>query len=258
MSLKLNTETHVIPMIDLHCHMLPAIDDGAVDLEMALRMARIAVEDGIHTVACTPHIYPGLYPNDADGIAAATQALREALQNAEIALELTTGADTHIAPDLLAKIAAGKVPTLGGSRYLLLEPPHHVEPPGFLRFLSSLRESGIVPVITHPERLSWIEVRYENFVEAVRTGSLMQVTSGSLTGRFGSRAKYWADRMLDEGLIAVLATDAHSDTRRAPLLAEARDVVAARLGDDEAVAMTLQRPAGILANASPEQLFITE
>lgn len=241
-------------MIDLHCHMLPGIDDGAPDLGTALRMARIAVADGITHAACTPHIYPGLYENDRAGIARALEEFRQALRGAGIALQLVIGADTHLAPDLLGRIKAGEIPTLNDSRYLLLEPPHHVAPPRFEETMFSLVAGGCVPVITHPERLSWIETHYPVFTRLARGGSWMQVTSGSLTGRFGRRPKYWGQRMLDEGLVHILATDAHGPDRRPPLLREGWEVVAKRLGEQEANHQVLTRPLGILEDRAPASL----
>ena len=157
-------------MIDLHCHLLPAIDDGAKSIEMALDMARLAVADGIRTTACTPHIYPGLYMNDAAGIEAARAVLQQHLRDAGIALELVTGADVHLVPGLVEDVRAGRVPTLAGSRYLLLEPSHHVPPPRFADSVFNLMVAGYVPVITHPERLLWIEDHYPLFGELVRQG----------------------------------------------------------------------------------------
>jgi len=174
-------------MLDLHCHLLPGIDDGAVDLDMALEMARMAVADGIRTVACTPHIYPGMYDNSGDGIRAAIAAFRLDLAAHDIDLQLVEGADVHLAPELLADIRKGAVPTLAGSRYLLLEPPHHVAPPRFEDAIFELMAAGIVPVITHPERLSWVEDHHEMFVRLARRGVWMQITAGALTGRFGKR-----------------------------------------------------------------------
>src|SRR5690348_6471940 len=118
-------------MFDLHCHLLPGIDDGAPDLATSLEMARIAHADGIRTIACTPHIYPGMYDNDAPGIRTAIAALQAELDAAGIGLRLVEGADVHLDTDLAGAIRGGRVPTLAGSRYLLLEPPHHVAPPGF-------------------------------------------------------------------------------------------------------------------------------
>jgi protein-tyrosine phosphatase len=155
-------------MFDLHCHLLPGIDDGATDLDMALAMARIAVDDGIRTIACTPHIYPGMYDNDAAGIRAAIAAFQRELDERGIALKLVEGADVHLDRDLLANLRAGRIPTLAGSRYLLLEPPHHVAPPRMEEAVFELMAAGIVPVITHPERLSWVESHYDTFVRPAR------------------------------------------------------------------------------------------
>ncbi len=241
-------------MIDLHCHLLPGIDDGAPDLATSLSMARIAAADGITVTACTPHIYPGLYENDAAGIFTAVEALKVSLSEAGIDLELTTGADTHLAPDLLANLRNGRIPTLAGSRYLLLEPPHHVAPPGFEQAMFQLLAEGFVPVLTHPERLSWIESHYGIFGRLVKSGAWMQVTAGSITGRFGRRPRYWAERMLDEGLVHIVATDAHGTDRRPPLLAEARDAVSLRLGEEEALRQVEHRPRCILEDRDPSFL----
>jgi protein-tyrosine phosphatase len=241
-------------VIDLHCHILPGIDDGAPTLEVSLAMARCAVADGIRVTACTPHIYPGLYENTRPGIEAARDALQRELDDAGIGLTLTTGADTHLAPDMLDGIRGGRIPTLGGSRYLLFEPPHHVAPPRLEESMFELMAAGIVPVVTHPERLSWIEDHYPVFARMAHAGAWMQVTAGSLTGRFGRRPKYWAERLVDERLVHILATDSHHIDRRPPLLAEARDVVAGRLGEAEAMHMVHTRPAGILADAAPDLL----
>ena len=241
-------------MLDLHHHLLPAIDDGATDLAMALDMARMAAADGITTVACTPHIYPGLYDNTRDGIVAAIAALQAQLDQEGIALRLVEGADVHLDLGLLEGIRGGRIPTLAGSRYLLLEPPHHVAPPNFEGVVFELMAAGIIPVITHPERLAWVEDHYDLFVRLARRGAWMQVTAGALTGRFGRRVKYWGERFVDEGHCMLLATDAHHPQRRPPLLAEAREAVAARLGAAEAGHMVQTRPAGIVSDLPPQAL----
>ena len=241
-------------MYDLHCHLLPGIDDGSPDIDTSLAMARMAVADGISVVACTPHIYPGLYENDAPGIRKAIVSLREALKAEGIALTLHEGADVHLAPGLAESIRADKVPTLAGSRYLLLEPPHHVAPPRFEESVFHLMTAGYVPVITHPERLSWVEDHYPVFVRLANRGAWMQITAGALTGRFGKRTHYWAERFISEGHAMILATDAHDPRRRPPLLAEARDAAAGLVGKIEAEHMVLTRPEGIVANVAPGNL----
>jgi len=114
--------------------------------------------------------------------------------------------------------------------------------------------AGYWPILTHPERLTWIEDHYGAIVRMAGRGVLMQITGGSVEGRFGKRPAYWAERMLDEGLVHILATDAHNLRNRKPMLSPARDLVAMRLGEDEAVAMVTTRPAAIIANAPPEPI----
>jgi len=241
-------------MIDLHCHLLPGIDDGAPDLDASLAMARMAVADGITTIACTPHIYPGMFENDSAAIRRSIEQLRGHLAEAGIPLALTWGADAHVSPDLLPRLKAGTVPSLNDSRYFLLEPPHHVAPPQFDSFVFSLVAAGYVPVITHPERLSWIDDHYKTFCSLSDQGVWMQVTAGSLTGRFGQGARYWAERMLDEGRVDILATDAHHPQRRPPLLAEGREAAARWVGKTEAVHLVETRPLGILENRAPDAM----
>ena len=242
-------------MIDLHCHILPGIDDGSTSVELSLAMARIAADDGIETLACTPHIYPGMYENNAQGIRAATDALQQAITAAGIPLTLTYASDTHVMPDLLQKLADGSVPTFNGGRYFLLEPPHHVAPPNFEEFVFQVMAAGYVPIVTHPERLSWIEQDYAVFGRLAKHGAWMQLTAGSLTGRFGNNARYWGERMLDEGLVHILATDSHGPERRPPLLREGVEAAAKWVGHEEAVHMVTTRPAAVLANADPTQVL---
>lgn len=243
-----------MPMLDLHCHLLPAIDDGAIDLPMSLEMARIAAADGIRTVACTPHIYPGVYENTATGIGAAIAALQNELDRQGIPLQLVAGADVHLDPGLLDGLRSGRVPTLAGSRYLLLEPPHHVAPPRFEEAVFELKAAGYVPVITHPERLTWVETHYDLFTRMSQRGAWMQITAGALTGRFGRRVQYWGERFVAEGHAMLLATDAHHPQRRPPLLAEAREAAAALVGSDEATHLVVTRPQGIVDDAAPDAL----
>ena len=240
-------------MIDLHCHLLPGIDDGAPNLATSLAMARIAIADGIKTMACTPHIYPGLYENTGPAIRQAVVDLQAQLNKADLALQITSGADTHITPDLIAGLRTGRVPSLHNSRYFLLEPPHHVAPPRLAETVFDLLAAGYVPVVTHPERLSWIEDRYETFIDLARQGAWMQVTAGSLTGRFGSAAQYWGERLLDEGWVHILATDSHGVDRRPPLLAEGQRAAERWVGTEEARHLVQTRPQVILDNIQPDQ-----
>jgi protein-tyrosine phosphatase len=234
--------------------MLPGIDDGSQDDATSLEMARIAVADGIRITACTPHIYPGLYENDANGIRARVAALQTKLDQAGIDLKLTYGADAHLTPELSERIRNGTAPTLHGGRYFLLEPSHHVAPPRFEESVFNFTAAGYVPVITHPERLTWIDGHYGVFESLFRSGAWMQITSGSLTGRFGGNAQYWAERMLDDGMVHILATDAHGIKHRSPLLAEGMHAAEKWVGKEEARRLVFDRPQAILDDLAPKDV----
>lgn len=236
-------------LIDIHSHILPGLDDGAPDMATSVEMSRIAVADGITSIVCTPHILPGLYENTSDGIHAAATRLREVLVEKGIPLEIFIGADVHVAPDLVDKLRSGSVPTLNGSRYFLLEPSHRVLTPRLQEFAERLIGAGFVPIITHPERLQWIQASYEVIRNLNRIGCLMQITAGSVLGEFGKVPLYYSERLLDEGRVDIVASDAHGTGRRRPTLARAREAVAMRVGESEARAMVQNRPEAVLTNA---------
>src|SRR5580700_2008820 len=234
--------------------MLPGIDDGAGNLDVSLQMARAAVEQGITVVACTPHILPGLYHNSGPAIRQAVKQLQVALDENGIPLRLATGADVHMAPDFLAGLRSGYLLSIADSRYVLVEPPHHTAPPQLEDFFFNLAVAGYVPVLTHPERLSWVPSRYETIKKLVRAGVWMQITAGSFTGAFGRNALYWAERMLDDGCVHFVASDAHDVERRPVNLAAGCECLAKRVGAEEAQRLVLTRPLAILKDEAPSSV----
>lgn len=241
-------------MIDLHSHILPGVDDGAPDMETALRMANMAVEDGITVMACTPHIMPGVYDNVPRSIRHQVELLKKALLETAIPLDLVTGSDAHMRPDFATAIGDDRILTLNNSRYVLFEPPHNLAPLRLEECLFDIQMAGYVPVLTHPERLVWIERQYPLITRLVQAGVWMQITAGSLTGLMGKRPQYWAERMLSEGLVHILASDAHNCTTRPPMLSQARAVAAQLVGPEEATHLLVTRPLGIVNNADPASL----
>jgi len=241
-------------VIDLHCHLLPGADDGAVTLADSMAMARISCSDGIRITACTPHIFPTVYDNKGPNIIAAVEVLQEALAMANVQLRLVAGADVHVSPNLLAGLTSGDILSINRSRYVLIEVPHHVPLPQLEDQFFRLHAAGYIGILTHPERLSWINTYYDLIKRLVHNGAWLQITAGSLTGRFGRHPRYWAERLLDEGLCHVLATDAHNVSSRPPCLSEGRIAAANRLGEAEATNLVCVRPQGILDDVSPTDL----
>lgn len=217
-------------------------------------MARIAAVDGIEAIVCTPHILPGLYHNIGPGIRSATDKLRGALAESNIVIDLFSGSDAHMTTRFTEKLAAGEILSLAESRYVLVEPPHHVAPLQLEAFFFKIVIAGYVPVLTHPERLTWIGSGYRTIKRMARSGIWMQITSNSLVGKFGRQPRYWAERMLDEGLVHLLASDAHDVHNRPPVLSAGRHAVARRLGEREATNLVSTRPRGVIKNEAPSRL----
>ena len=187
-------------MIDLHCHILPGIDDGAADIAVSIQMARMFVDDGVSVVAATPHILPGLYANTGQQIRAAISSLQGVFEAEGIPLRLVSGADNHIVPNFVSELRSGHLLSLADSRYVLVEPPHHIPPPRMEELFFNIQVAGYVPILTHPERLTWINSHYDTIARLATGGVVMQITAGSLAGAFGRNARYWAEKMLAEGL----------------------------------------------------------
>lgn len=210
-------------MIDLHAHILPGIDDGAKDIYESLEMAKIAVESGITAMVATPHCnIPGMFRNYYDQeFVEVFKMFEEALKEEEIPLILYSGMEVYVTPDILELLKKGKILTINGSRYLLVEFAFEEEPEYVDYMLDKIRESGLYPVIAHAERYRFVQNNLQMVYHWRRKGYLVQVNKGSLMGRFGRRAEYAAYRLLCHNLVSLIASDTHSPYQRTPYM---RDV----------------------------------
>ena len=233
-------------MIDLHSHLLPGIDDGAQSLDVSIEMAKLAVADGVKIMACTPHYLPPKYNNTGKDIMAAVATLQAELDKQGIPLRLLAGADVHLLPALLGDLKSGTAQTLRGTRYFLLEPDHHIAPPNFLKFTAGLMAAGYKPILTHPERLTWIEHKYDLICAVEESGVAIQVTGAAITGKFGEMPLKWAERLLREGRVDILASDAHNVKRRPPGLSLAVEAAANIIGQEAALRLVIDNPTAIL------------
>lgn len=233
-------------MIDLHSHILPALDDGAPDDATALDMARQAVADGISLMVATPHYANGLGPSDPAAVTAAADRFQALLDAESIPLRIRCAMEMPLLDNLTALYRSGTWLAYDAARrYVLFEmPPYGPRPFDILcKTVSTLHLYGITPVLAHPERLPFLSA-LPDVRRLVRLGARIQVTAWAVDADSadGERARAW----LDDGLVACVATDCHDASRRVPRLSAARDFIAARLGPDAATALTLTNPQLIL------------
>ncbi|MBX3434795.1 MAG: hypothetical protein KF847_15870 [Pirellulales bacterium] len=232
---------------DIHCHLLPGVDDGAADLAASLAMAGLAVADGTRTIVVTPHQLGNFAHNHGDDIRRWTCELQTALDDAGLALEILPGADVRIDDGMVHKLLSGEVLTLGDhGRHVLLELPHETYLP-LEGLLAELKRHGITGILSHPERNRGLLNEPELLPDLVEAGCLMQVTAGSLVGTFGADSQRLSEWMLRQGLIHVLASDGHSPRSRRPLLRRSFDRAAEIVGRDVAETICSINPALVAA-----------
>ncbi|MBW7474274.1 tyrosine protein phosphatase [Paenibacillus oenotherae] len=219
-------------MIDIHCHLLHGLDDGSISLKDAVGMARNAVRDGVSTIFATPHYNRGRYDTESAVIRQHAAELQGELELQGIPLRVLTGQEIRVHGQLLEELDAGSLLPLGTSSYVLLEFPSSRMPSRFEETVHELGIAGWRPIIAHPERNAEIAADPNKLASLVECGALCQITSHSLTGRFGKRVKSAALELCRRNLVHFIASDAHNETTRPYELSLAYRVAAERFGTD--------------------------
>jgi len=224
-------------MIDIHHHLLWDLDDGASSLETSLAMARVAAEDGITHVVCSPHANMH-YAYDSDVVAAKIDELQRLLDKEQIVLKLGRGCDFHMSYENIQEAKAD--PT---------------RPRGMTEILYELRLAGLTPILTHPERNPTLQADEARMLDWLRGGLLVQVTAGSVLGHMGKKAERMSHQLLANRWVHFLATDAHNTTSRPPRMHAAFDLVAQRYGSDYAHLLCVSNPLAVfMGNPMPPQM----
>jgi len=231
-------------MIDLHSHILPELDDGSQSLQESLAMARMAVDSGITAMVATPHCIDDRTREVYDAWQLLTQALREN----EIPLKLCLGMEIFGTADTVRLLKEGRLFTLNGSKYPLVEFSFQSSGEEETYILRSLCKAGYRPVVAHPERYAYIQRNPKLANQWHRMGCLMQVNRGSLLGRFGRSAQIMGVELVERGFAAAVATDAHSPGMRTPWMRDIREVLAKEVSPQCAKALLLDNPKKILKN----------
>jgi len=237
-------------MIDLHCHILPGVDDGAQSLEESVAMCRLAAADGCEAMVATPHQRRGEWWNaDREHLAALAGEIQDAVGSQ---LRVHLGGEVHVDSELLSEVEklpdGGGILPLAGSRYLLIEFGPHGAPSEAIHLVHELTVAGWRPIIAHPEFIPWLAPEPELVARLVALGATTQVTAMSVTGDFGRRPQVDCNTLLDAGLVHFVASDSHGIRRRPPGLQRARRLIASRWGEETAHSLTCDNPRAVLAD----------
>lgn len=232
-------------MIDLHCHLLPGIDDGAQNISDSIALAKAASDSGITHVVCTPHIHEGYFDNDIDIISSTHEIFKAALVREGIPLKSYFAAEVRINPRIVTLANTKRLPFLGylnDKPVLLLELPHSHIPAGTEQLINWLKKNNILPMIAHPERNREILANYSKANWLRGKGVLFQLTAGAITGTFGERVQRCVYKLLDDGFADIVATDAHNLHKRPPELAGAYTRLSKNYGNASAEDLCVNNP----------------
>jgi protein-tyrosine phosphatase len=236
-------------MIDLHCHILPGVDDGARSFTEAVAMCRLAAQDGCEAMVATPHQRRGEWWNADRGHLA---ALADQLQTqVGPGFRVYLGGEIHVDSEVLEeieKLPAGGVLPLAGSRYLLIEFDSLGTEAEGVHLIHELVVAGWRPIVAHPEFIPWLAGDLELVARLTALGAATQVTAMSVTGDFGRRPQSDTWALLDAGLVHFLASDSHDTRRRPPGLRRAHDLIAERWGERTARRLAADNPRAVVEN----------
>lgn len=237
--------TASLPLVDIHCHLIPSIDDGSKSWEQSLAMARMAVADGLQTIIVTPHQLGSYAHNSGEVIRKRTIELQRLLDEQDVPLKVLPGADVRIEAGMIDKLRSGEVLTLADrGKHVLLELPHEMYFP-IDDVLRGLQRAGMAGILSHPERNQGLLKQPKLIEPLINQGCLMQVTCGSLLGTFGGASQQMAEWMLEQGYVHFLATDAHGHNARRPLMRRAMERAAEIVDAEAAWEMCSHHPAAV-------------
>lgn len=231
-------------MIDLHCHILPELDDGSRSFSESLEMARLAVESGITAVVATPHCID----DRTEQVHRATLLLREALEEAEIPLRLYMGMEIFGTAETARLLQEKKLFTINDSQYPLIEFSFRSSGREETEILQSVIRAGYRPLVAHPERYRYLFENPRLLNLWTRMGCLFQVNRGSLMGRFGDGPRRLGKALVERGFATVVASDAHSASARTPWMQDIREMLSQKVSPAAAEYLLLRNPKSIIRN----------
>lgn len=237
-------------MIDIHCHILPEFDDGAADMQEALAMARTAAASGVTGIVATPH-FPGR-PGSLEGVTLLLErhrSLRAALKAAGIRMDVHLGAEILCLPQTVKMAREQRLPTLGQTNYLLCEFDFRESKIRMNKLLQAIADCGYRIVVAHPERYQAVQRDPGIAAGWFAKGYVLQANKDSLLGSFGQKVAQTARTMLKEGLVHIIASDAHSTLYRTTDMGEIRQWLQSNCPEEYAKILLEENPARLIRGA---------
>lgn len=232
--------------IDIHCHIMPGVDDGSPDVETSLKMLRIAEKSGIQHIILTPHHKPMHHNVSPDHNKKYTAGLQEIAIKNGINVKLYSGNEIYYSDETFDELTSGRICTLAGSDYALVE-FHPTNPyKAIHNAIYQVQAAGFIPILAHVERYSDMVSHSAYVEEMVDMGCYIQVNASSIMGKYGFGISHFTKKLLKNHLVHFVATDAHDTGKRAPELAECRDFISRKFGQDYSDRLLWNNPMSVI------------
>lgn len=230
-------------MYDVHCHILPNVDDGAETMEIAIQLLRKEYQDGVRSIILTPHYRRGMFETPMETILDRYEKLKQAASDIDIRLFL--GCEYHVNMNITESLRTGKRPTLGGTPYVLCEFSSASDPAFIKERCYSLIVNGYVPVLAHIERYSSLTEDFDLIEELTELGCMMQVNAGSILGADGFRTRRFCRKLIDYNMLHLIGSDAHDLKKRRPRVGECAEYLVKKAGSNYAERILCENPSRI-------------
>jgi len=221
-------------VIDLHCHILPDVDDGPKTIEESLLMAKIAYEEGIRVIVATPHHRNGFYSNEKMDVLQYVSILNQRLAKEGINLTILPGSEIHIYEDYISDLKNGKLLTINNKdKYVLLELPNDRVSLGVEKLIFDIQIAGFIPIIPHPEKNRYLRHNPNLLYQFVKSGALTQLTSSSILGYMGKKVQSFSEEIIKHNLAHLVASNKHGLSKQGANLKEAYERIQKRFGNEK-------------------------
>ncbi|MBE0584634.1 MAG: protein tyrosine phosphatase [Desulfofustis sp.] len=239
---------HLADFIDMHCHILPSVDDGPADLAQSTTLARMYTQVGVTAVVATPHFLPGTsWATSASTVLRMVDELQHLLNQKSIPLRILPGMEIAFHRKLEQRLKAGELLPLADSSYYLIEPSFQGDQGECVTLLGTLQQDGFHFILAHPERIEGFQNSPHLLRQLAEQGILLQINTGSLLGKFGATSQRIANELKEQGHLHFLASDAHDVTRRGPLTAADWQQIEDLLGGPELLHRCCQNSTRLIA-----------
>ena len=235
-------------MIDIHCHILPEVDDGSRSLNESIEMAMIAKEQGITKIVNTSHYHPDFRYKKGEELLKELEDFNNVLKENMIDIEVVIGNEIYYTKDLIKEIDELDFYTLNNSRYILIELPPTNFPKDLCNIVYELKEKNYIPVFAHVERYREVQENPELIYEVINAGAIIQVNSHSILGKSGKELQKVCNTLLNRNMVHVVGTDAHSSKRRTPIFLDAYKYVSEKYSKEMADDLFIKNNNAIINN----------